>query len=74
MLDAFSDPGAGRLPAPLSRRRVLTGGGRGLLALALLGTVAAACGFTQTRTNTTANTAAVFAGAICGLDFIELHG
>ena len=44
MLDAFADPGAGRRPAPLSRRRVLTGGGRGLLALALLGTTAAACG------------------------------
>jgi hypothetical protein len=36
--------------------------------------VAAACGFTQARTDTTTNTAAVFAGAICGLDFIELHG
>lgn len=44
MLDAFADPGAGRRPAPLSRRRVLTGGGRGLLALALLGTAATACG------------------------------
>lgn len=44
MLDAFADPGAGRRPVPLSRRRVLTGGGRGLLALALLGTAAAACG------------------------------
>ncbi|MGI9161314.1 MAG: hypothetical protein ACR2JI_00115 [Mycobacterium sp.] len=44
MLDAFADPGAGSRPAPLSRRRVLTGGGRGLLALALLGTAAAACG------------------------------
>ena len=44
MLDAFADPGAGGRPMPLSRRRVLTGGGRGLLALALLGTVAAACG------------------------------
>ena len=44
MLDAFADPGAGHSPTPLSRRRVLTGGGRGLLALALLGTAAAACG------------------------------
>jgi hypothetical protein len=40
----------------------------------LLTFVATACGFTQTRTNTTANTAAVFTGAICWLDFIELHG
>ena len=30
--------------AALSRRRVLTGGGRGLLALALVGTTATACG------------------------------
>lgn len=35
------DPGA---RTPLSRRRVLAGGGRGLLALALLGTAATACG------------------------------
>ncbi|MFZ4373229.1 MAG: hypothetical protein ACOYO2_08345 [Mycobacterium sp.] len=39
------DPGPdpGDMPA-LSRRRVLLGGGRGLLALALVGTAAAACG------------------------------
>ncbi|MEI7543866.1 MAG: hypothetical protein WCJ53_03500 [Mycobacteriaceae bacterium] len=36
-------PDPGYLPA-LSRRRVLLGGGRGLLALALVGTAAAACG------------------------------
>jgi hypothetical protein len=38
---AGQDPGV--IPA-LSRRRLLVGGGRGLLALALVGTAAAACG------------------------------
>ena len=42
------DPESGSTPTmtgpPLSRRRVLLGGGRGLLAIALVGTAAAACG------------------------------
>ncbi len=37
------DPGS---PPALSRRRVLTGGSRGLLALALIGTAVTACGST----------------------------
>ena len=39
MLRAFPDPVEGLSPTALSRRRVLTGGGRGLLALAVLGSV-----------------------------------
>lgn len=43
--DSGPDPGRPRRAAPaLTRRRVLTDGGRGLLALALVGTSAAACG------------------------------
>jgi hypothetical protein len=43
--DSGPDPGLPRRAAPaLPRRRVLADGGRGLLALALLGTTAAACG------------------------------
>ncbi|MGV1089420.1 MAG: hypothetical protein ACOYBX_15680 [Mycobacterium sp.] len=37
MLRAFPDPIGGLSPAAVSRRRVLTGGGRGLLVLAVLG-------------------------------------
>ena len=49
MLDPDSVPGpASDQAAPaFSRRRVLVGGGRGLLALALLGTAAAACAPTE---------------------------
>ena len=43
--DSGPDPGCPRRCAPaLTRRRVLAVGGRGLLALALVGTAAAACG------------------------------
>lgn len=38
------DPTPGAAAPMLNRRRALTGGGRGLLALALVGTAAAACG------------------------------
>lgn len=38
------DPVSGAPAAALSRRRLLSGGGRGLLALALVGPAAAACG------------------------------
>ena len=39
-------PPTGRPDGEFSRRSLLAGGGRGLLALALLGTTAAACGST----------------------------
>jgi hypothetical protein len=46
--DSGSDPGLPRRAAPaLTRRRVLTDGGRGLLALALVGMTATACGTRQ---------------------------
>lgn len=47
MLDRESGPDSGlpgRPVAKLTRRRVLVGGGRGLLALAVVGTAATACG------------------------------
>ena len=50
MLDPDSgfDPGLPRRAAPtMTRRRVLTDGGRGLLALALVGMTASACGTSQ---------------------------
>ncbi len=44
MLDPESISARTTTGPPLSRRRVLVGGGRGLLALALVGTAATACG------------------------------